>query len=205
MPCRVKRSAAERARRPTGGNDLAASTCERAGRGRLDHYPQDRLEGPGLLGLEHGLTLLIDHQLLLPVVALHDDDPTFGIPPEAHRADPELVLDGGGQRVNVLEGLGNDIRSLTRGKVIEQVVDPVGERAQLLLLQRHRGQPRPGAGLQEEGSLAGRPDSARDEPIWWVELKDRHTDNFSRRHQRRHQLARRPQAAPELTDRSRHR
>jgi hypothetical protein len=68
-------------------------------------------------------------------MALHDDNPAFGVPAEAHRAHPELVLDGCGQRGDVLQGFGDDLRRLTRGKVVEQVIDPVGERAQLLLLQ----------------------------------------------------------------------
>ena len=205
MSGRVQGAATERAQRPPGGDDFGAPACERTGSARLDHHPQDRLEVPGLLMLQCGLALFVNLELVLPVVALHDDDPTFGVPPEAHRADPELVLDGCGQRFEVLEGLGDDIRRITRSEVVEQVVDPIGERTQLLLLHRHGGQPRTRAGLQEEGPLPGRSNRARDEPIWWVELKDRHTDNFSRRHQRRHQLARRPQAAPELTDRSRHR
>src|ERR1035437_4693785 len=103
MPCRVQGAAAERARWPAGGHDFGAPTCERTGSGRLDHYAQDRLEDPRLLRLQRGLAFLIDHQLLLAVMALHDDDPTLGIPPKAHRADSELVLDGCGQRVVVLE------------------------------------------------------------------------------------------------------
>ena len=205
MPCRVQGAAAERARWPAGGHDFGAPTCERTGSGRLDHDAQDRLEDPRLLRLQRGLAFLIDHQLLLAVMALHDDDPTFGIPPKAHRADSELVLDGCGQRVDVLERLGDDIGRLTGGEVVEQVVDPVGERAQLLLLQRHGRQPGPGAGLQEEGPLTGRPHGARDEPIWGVELKDRHKDNFSRQCPPRRQPARRQGVARALIDQFRHR
>src|SRR5450631_1453602 len=178
VPTRVQGPATDRAGWPPRGDDFGASTCEGTSWGRLDHDPQHRFEGPGLLGLQRGLPLVIDQDLRLTVMALHDDDPTLGVPPQAHRADPELVLYGCGQRVDVLEGLGDDIRRLTSGEVVEQVVDPVGERTQLLLLQRHGSQPGPGTGLQEEGPLSRRPDSARDEPIWWVELKDRHIDNL---------------------------
>ena len=205
MSCWVEGAATERARRPAGGDDLGASTGERAGWGRLDHDTQDRLEVPRVLRLQRGFALVIDLELLLPVVALHDDDPTFGVPSEAHRADPELILDRCGQRGEVLEGLGSAIRPLTCGEVVKQVVDPVRERAQLLLLYRHRGQARPRAGLQEEGPLTGRPNRARDEPIWWVELKDRHTANFSRRSPVPHPPVHRLEEARDLTDRYRHR
>jgi hypothetical protein len=51
--------------------------------------------------------------------------------------------------------------------------------------------------------LPGGAHCARDEPIWWVELKDRHTDDFSRVSPRPRQPARRPVAAPGRTDRRR--
>src|SRR5450631_259833 len=147
MTRRVQGASAERAGRPPGGDDLGTSASERTSRAGLDHDPQDGLQVPGLFGLQRGLALFIHLELFLTVMALHDDDPAFGVPPETHRANPELVLNGCRQRLDVLEGLGGHIRGLTCGEVVEQVIDPVGQSAQLLLLQRHRGQPRAGAGL----------------------------------------------------------
>src|SRR5450631_1220403 len=191
MARRVQGTPAERAGRPSCGDHLAAPASERTSRAGLDHDPQDRLQVTGFLGLQRGFTLFVDLELFLTVMALDDDDTTFGVPPETHRPDPELVLDRCRQRIDDLKGLGCGIRGLTRGEVVEKVIDPVGQSAQLLLLQRHGGQPRTGAGLQEEGPLPRVAHCARDEPVWWVELKDRHTDDFSRVSRRPRQPARR--------------
>src|SRR5665647_428588 len=142
---------------------------------RREHNTQDGLELTGPLRLKGRLALFVKLDIFLTVVALQDDDIAFGIPPDAHRADPELVLDGCVQRCDVLDGLTHSVGGRTAGEVVEQVIDPVGQRAHLLLLQRHAGQPRSCAGLEEEGSLPGRPDRARNEPVWGVELKNRHT------------------------------
>jgi len=74
-------------------------------------------------------------------MALQDDDAAFGVPSQAHGANPELVLDRGGQWGEVLAGLGDGVRRIKVGKIVEQVSDPVGEGAHLLFLQRHAGQP----------------------------------------------------------------
>src|SRR5680860_602953 len=166
MSGRVEGTAAERARGATGDDNLGASAGEGTCLSRLEHDTQDGLELTGALGLECGLALLVDPDLFLSVMAFQDDDAAIVIPSDAHRADPELVLDGCVQRCDVLDGLAHRVRRLAPGEVVKQVIEPVGERAHLLLLQRHGGQPRPGPGLKEEGPLPGRPDCARNEPVW---------------------------------------
>src|SRR5665647_253577 len=136
---RVEGAATERAGGAPGSDHLGAAAGEGTGQSRVDHDTQDRLELSGALGLEPGLALLIDLDLLLSVMALQDDDTSRGIPSESHRADPELVLDGRVQRCNILDGLGHSVRGLAARKVVEQIVDPVGERPHLLLLKGHTG------------------------------------------------------------------
>src|SRR5665811_487456 len=179
VPGRVERASAERAWWSAGDDQLDASARERAGLRRVDDNTQDRLELAGVLGLQRGLALVVDLDLVLGVMALQDHNPAFGIPSEAHGANPELVLDGGRKGVDVFDSLGICVGRIIACKVVEQVDNPFGECAHLSLLQRHAGQPRPGAGLKEEGPLPGGPHGARNEPVWWVELKDRHTCEFS--------------------------
>ena len=56
--------------------------------------------------------------------------------------------------------------------LVEQLVDPLGERGDLLLLQRHGRDPLARPGLQEERALAGLADGAGDEPVRRVVVED---------------------------------
>ena len=143
MPGRVEGATTEWAGRPSSADQLDAPARERPRLGRLDDHAQDRFGLAGLLGLQRGLTRFIDLESILGVVALQDDDLTNGVPAQAHRADPELILNGGGQWGDVLASLGNvvDHLGLTVGKIVKQVRYPFGEGGHLLLLQRHAGQP----------------------------------------------------------------
>ena len=137
MPGWVEGATTEGARRPARADQLDASAGEGTRPGRLDDHTQDGLGLAGLLGLQRELTLVIDLERILGVVALQDDDLTLGVPAQAHRAYPELVLDGGGQRRDVLAGLGAGVGhlSLGIGKIVKQLRHPFGEGAHLLLLQ----------------------------------------------------------------------
>ena len=65
------------------------------------------------------------------------------LPGQAHRADPELLLDRGVQRLVVL-GVGRGQRghrgvaAAAAQHLVEQLVDPLGEDRDLRLLQRRR-------------------------------------------------------------------
>ena len=56
--------------------------------------------------------------------------------------------------------------------LVEQLLEPVGEHDDLLLLQRDRDDPGAVGGLQEEGALAGLADGAGDEPARAVEEEE---------------------------------
>ncbi len=49
--------------------------------------------------------------------------------------------------------------------LVEQLLDPLGEDRDLLLLEGHASYLSAAAGLQEEGPLTGRADGACDEPL----------------------------------------
>src|SRR5450759_695357 len=95
VPGRVERASTERAWWSARDDEFDASARERAGLRRVDDNTQDRLELAGVLGLQRGLALVIDLDLVLGVMALQDHNPAFGVPSQAHGANPELVLDGG--------------------------------------------------------------------------------------------------------------
>ena len=71
-------------------------------------------------------------------------------------------------------GHGRDDGLAARGRhhLVEQLVDPLGEHRDLLLLQRDADQRAAAAGLQEEGALPGLADRAGDEALGRVEAVD---------------------------------
>ncbi len=139
------------------GSSKSSSTCS----GR-----HDRCLGVG----EH-----LDHDALVG-----------GVPGQRHGAGAELLLDRLLERVAVVEAErrdGRDHRLAERAghDLVEQLVDALGQRLHLLLLQRDAHDPRPGARLEEEGPLSGRPDGARDEPLRRVESVDERHGSHPRR------------------------
>ena len=99
------------------------------------------------------------------------------VPRQGHRARPELLLDRLLQRRLVVEVARGDRgddrpRRAVVEDLVEQLVDPLGERGHLLLLEGHADDPRAGAGLEEERALARLADGADDEPLGRVELVD---------------------------------
>ena len=93
-----------------------------------------------------------------------DHDPlVVGVPRQRHRAGAELLLDRLLERVGVLQAQrrhGGDHRlvELAGHHLVEQLVDPLGQRRDLLLLQRDADDACAGARLEEERALtrAGR-------------------------------------------------
>src|SRR5436305_1548335 len=84
------------ARNVAGGDHGERAFGEGPGGGAADAHPQHRA-----LELVRLLVLVLLHRHALGV-ALDDDAAGVRVPREAHRADPELLLDGGVERVVVL-------------------------------------------------------------------------------------------------------
>ena len=86
-------------------------------------------------------------------------------------ADPELLVDGLLERLVV--GVAGRQRGAGAGDdLVEQLLEPVGEDDDLLLLQRHGHDARAVDGLQVEGAFAGRADGAGDESAGAVEEEE---------------------------------
>lgn len=135
MPRWVERATTEGARRSSGADELDASAGERERLSGLDDNAQHGIELGGMLRLQQGLALVIGLNGVLRVMALQDHDAAFGVPSEAHGAHPELVLDGCGEWIDILDDPSIGVGRLKVGKIIKQVGNPVGESAHLLLFQ----------------------------------------------------------------------
>ena len=107
-----------------------------------------------------------------------DHHPLVGrVPRQRHRAGAELLLDRLLQRARCPRGRAARRPGSTRRRrplvdhLVEQLVDPLGERRHLLLLQRDADHPGAGARLEEEGALPGLADGAGDEALGRVEAR----------------------------------
>lgn len=147
MSFRIERQAAQRARRPAGVHHVERTFGE--GPGLRSGQPDTQHRRPVLLVLEQPLLGL--REVLLGLrVQLHqrlclDDHALFlAVPGQRHRADPELLLDGSVQRRGVRDvggchGRNGRIAPGAAYDLVQQFVDPLGERGHLGLLQGHAG------------------------------------------------------------------
>src|SRR5690606_3469324 len=86
-------------------------------------------------------------------------------------ADPELLLDRGHQRLVVhrLRRYLSHRQSEPSVRFGQQLLELLRQQRHLHLLEHHRHQPPPAAGLEVEGALARLADRAHDEPLRWFE------------------------------------
>src|SRR4051794_3958129 len=175
VPLRVQRVAAERARRPARRHHRPCPLGERPGGRAGEADPQQR-------GVRGRLEVPFRRRLLADLQALDDHTLRVDVPDQAHRADPEVLLDRAGERCHVLQvGRGErGDRRLSPGlahHLVEQIVDPLGQHLHLLLLQSDTGHAGPGAGLQVERAVAGLTHRSGDEALRRVVVEDGHGDD----------------------------
>src|SRR3954468_16788448 len=127
VPGGVQRHGAQRAGGPAGGDGPAGAGDEGAGRGGGDRHPQ---RVGALIGVGEDRVLL--DRLLAGGDCLDDDGVLLAVPGQAHRGDPELLVDRRGQRVQVVDvGVGRDDDGGPVGDLVEQLAHPVGEHLHL--------------------------------------------------------------------------
>ena len=158
-----RRQPAQRAGRPARADDLHRALGEGPGHGRGDAHPQH----PGavfghVLGerLDRRLGLLLrldDHPLLVPV------------PGQGDCADPEVLEQRHFERAVVgrCHGL-RRVAAAAPQHLVQQLVEALGEQADLNLLQRHAGHPAGRTGLQVKRPLARLAHRPGDEPLWRI-------------------------------------
>src|SRR5699024_372884 len=148
---RVDRAAAERTLVSAGRHDRLGAPGEAARRlGCEIHY---QTVG-GLLVLALGQRESLDRH-----------GRTVVIPREGHRADSKLLLDRLIQRRAVGLGILGEVDVAILLDLCQELLDPLGEHGDLLLLQRHRRQPVTFAGLEKERTLPRCADSPGDESV----------------------------------------
>ena len=97
----------------------------------------------------------------------------LGVPAQPHGADPELLLERHGQRVEVgRPGSVGRLGAEPAGDLLQQRADPLGEHRDLLLLQQHADRAGLLDRLQVEGAVAGLADGAGDEALGLAEDVD---------------------------------
>src|SRR5712691_1791805 len=180
MPGRVQRQPAERAGWPALADELQRALREGTRSGCADPHPQD---GGTVLGNILGQRL---DRLVSLLLGLDDDALVVVVPRQCYRADPELLHQRQLERAVVGQG-GRRGRRHRRAAAaapehfVQQLVEPLGELADLALLQRNASDPAAGAGLQVEGALPRLADRPGDEPVRWVVRIDRHDPILPRR------------------------
>src|SRR3954452_20953264 len=148
------------------------AVAEGAGRPSRGHYGERPLRegtrrGAGHADAQDGALELLRVRLVLLVLvdgdafgeALHHHAAGVRVPGEAHRAHPELLLDGDVEGVVVLGVDGRDRRDGSGAAadpqhLVEQLLDPLGEDGHLGLLQRDARHLGAAAGLEEERARA---------------------------------------------------
>ena len=158
VPGRVERQTAQRAGRPAGGDHPAGALDEGAGVGRLDPHPQR--VGPVLDVLEQGLL----RRSASSAGAWASMTTSPASPSQARPIAPTRNSSSIGCSSGVDVGSPAGQRGAGAGDdLVEQLLEPVGEHGDLLLLQRDGHHPGAVGGLQVEGAVAGRADGAGDE------------------------------------------
>src|SRR3954453_17171089 len=163
MTFRVQRVAAKRTWRPSRCDDPQRALHERPRAGRLQSDPQHVAGELGALG---PLRLLVIHLRL----RFDENARRLLVPGQRQRADPELLLDRRAERGYVLQLVGRGRRYLrvrpeTTSYLVQELVEPFGERGDLDLLESHRHHACPAGRLKVESALSRLAHGPRDEAV----------------------------------------
>src|SRR4051794_18195514 len=166
----VERQAAEGARRTAGGDQRERATGEGTSR-RPRKVHAEQVGAILVVVLGQLLAVVVDDLLRL-------DDELFDVdvPLQRHRPDAELLDDREVERPLVLQLGRRDGRDRSGAAgaaydLVEELLDPLGQGCDLLLLQRDGRDPVAGPRLQVEGAGPGRADRPGDEAVGRVVLE----------------------------------
>src|SRR3954447_8451126 len=164
----VERLGAQRARRPTGGDHALGAAGELAGLHRGEEHAQGVRALLGVVQHDRLVDLLLAHR-----EEFDHDGARVGVPAQAHGADPELLLERHGQRVEVAaRRLLGGVPAEPAGDLPQEGGHALGQHRDLLLLQQHADRAGLLDRLQVEGAVAGLAYGPGDEALGLAEDVD---------------------------------